>query len=77
MIVTQILHSMEEAMVPTRAELTDIYNAVLDGADALMLTGETAEGNYPSVAMGYLVQTAQQALRGEEWQVQSNIWRWL
>lgn len=65
MIVTQILHSMEEAMVPTRAELTDIYNAVLDGADALMLTGETAEGNYPSVAMGYLVQTAQQALRGE------------
>ncbi len=66
MVVTQLLHSMEEAMVPTRAELSDIYNAVLDGADALMLTGETAEGNYPSIAMGYLVQTAQEALRVHE-----------
>ncbi|WP_455058194.1 pyruvate kinase [Jutongia sp.] len=61
MVVTQLLHSMEEAMVPTRAEVSDIYNAVLDGADALMLTGETAAGNYPSIAMGYLVQTAKQA----------------
>lgn len=63
MVVTQLLHSMEEAMVPTRAEVSDIYNAVLDGTDALMLTGETAEGNYPSIAMGYLVQTAREALR--------------
>nr|WP_330421073.1 pyruvate kinase [Roseburia sp. AM59-24XD] len=61
MVVTQLLHSMEEAMVPTRAEVSDIYNAVLDGADALMLTGETAAGNYPGIAMGYLVQTAKQA----------------
>lgn len=63
MIVTQLLHSMEESMVPTRAEVSDIYNAVLDGAQALMLTGETAVGKYPSVAMGYLVQTAKAALR--------------
>ena len=63
MVVTQLLHSMEEAMVPTRAEVSDIYNAVLDGADALMLTGETAAGNYPGIAMGYLVQTANQALQ--------------
>jgi pyruvate kinase len=63
MVVTQLLHSMEDAMVPTRAEVTDIYNAVLDGADALMLTGETAVGKYPSIAMGYLVQTAQEGLK--------------
>jgi pyruvate kinase len=64
MIVTQLLHSMEDAMVPTRAEVSDIYNAVLDGASALMLTGETAVGKYPSVAMGYLVQTAKEGLKG-------------
>lgn len=72
MVVTQLLHSMEEAMVPTRAEVSDIYNAVLDGTQALMLTGETAVGKYPSVAMGYLVQTAKAALsemreEGDRW----------
>lgn len=65
MVVTQLLHSMEEAMVPTRAEVSDIYNAVLDGAQALMLTGETAVGKYPSAAMGYLVQTARAALQNQ------------
>ncbi|MBO5483872.1 MAG: pyruvate kinase [Lachnospiraceae bacterium] len=63
MVVTQLLHSMEESMVPTRAEVSDIYNSVLDGAQALMLTGETAVGKYPSAAMGYLVQTAKEAMR--------------
>lgn len=62
MVVTQMLHSMEDSEVPTRAEVSDIYNAVLDGAKALMLTGETAVGKYPAVAMGYLVQTANAAL---------------
>lgn len=63
MVVTQLLHSMEESMVPTRAEVSDIYNSVLDGAQALMLTGETAVGKYPSAAMGYLIQTAKEAMR--------------
>lgn len=50
------------AAVPTRAEVCDIYNAVLDGSDALMLTGETAAGRYPVQAMEYLVKTARSAL---------------
>lgn len=61
-VVTQLLWSMQERAVPTRAEVSDIYNAVLDGSCALMLTGETAAGRYPVQAMDYLVKTARQAL---------------
>ena len=56
-VVTQMLASMEHAPIPTRAEISDIDHAILDGASGVMVTGETAVGEYPTEVIHYLAQT--------------------
>ena len=63
MVVTQMLSSMEQNPVPTRAEVSDIFNAVLDGASSVMVTGETAAGRYPVEVIRYLTATVREADR--------------
>ncbi len=57
MVVTQMLSSMEHSKVPTRAEVSDIYNSAIDGAASVMVTGETAIGEYPVEVIKYLKKT--------------------
>ena len=60
---TQMLASMVKAQRPTRGETTDVANAVIDGTDALMLSDETANGDYPDTAVATLAKIASAAER--------------
>lgn len=65
-VATQMLDSMQDSRLPTRAEVTDVANAILDGTDACMLSGETAIGKFPleSVQMMHRIAMVTEATMG-------------
>jgi len=74
-VATQMLESMRFSPAPTRAEVTDVANAVAEGSDAVMLSAETASGDYPLETVQMMSKIIRQVENGPDYQSQLDVGR--